>query len=645
MRVNGHLLFLSLSLLLISPRQTHILAVRDPGRAVSLLVRVRDFERLPAPGIRIAAVAPESVRAVRSLDALARVPRLAEATTDAKGWAAFRTLGNEPVQLIAWTADGRVAHLSGVLPLTIGDERLEQLDLELPGSLRIDVVRDADAEGVDFTGVSLHPAAGSPWPRLLELRAPAGADGAAFDSVPAGAWVARGEARVRGGNLQNIGRTEIHVQPGAPVTATLSFSGLVYRGKVTGGRNPVTDGFLYLERSDGGSKGNQSALIEDGRFAVLLEEPGTFSVSIQRRDGSRIAVAEPIAFESASKETVVRLGDAQIAGIVENAEGKPVANMRIDARRNNDGRAAAQAEARSDSTGRFSFDELAAGTWTLVARNDRDQSADVTVEALPGRATDGIRLVVRELHRLRGKVVFANGTPAAHAALLVRDSSLGEASVTAMADDRGEFELRHTSPLDGKVANVFVRAGDGGGFVKRIPLREGMTLAAPRIGTVHFHRTDAPWRQDTMTDHVLVAEDGAWVHPLNVGRVEADRLVATLSPGVWRYVVISSPEQRRLLRSGAGTSLPALRTFVVQESALNEVEIVFAASQRRTSGDDRSTHSLGAPASPPAVRAASRRPGTREDGASRTVPRSPARPSGGAGRRHDSRRDAGAPQA
>ncbi|HEX6099296.1 MAG TPA: alpha/beta fold hydrolase [Thermoanaerobaculia bacterium] len=46
---------------------------------------------------------------------------------------------------------------------------------------------------------------------------------------------------------------------------------------------------------------------------------------------------------------------------------------------------------------------------------------------------------------------------------------------------------------------------------------------------------------------------------------------------------------------------------------------------------------------PPAVRAASRRPGSGEDEASRPMPPSPARPGGGAGRRHDSRRDAGAP--
>lgn len=562
--------------------QTRTLSVRDPGRAASLLVRVRDFQRLPAGGIRVAAVAPESVRDVRSLDALARVPRLAEATSDGKGWVAFRHLGDEPVQLLAWTADGRLAHLSPAFRLTLGDERIEQLDLELPGSVRVEVLRDADAEGVDLLGVTLHPAAGSPWPRRLELRTPVGAGGAALDSVPAGAWIARGEARVQGGNLQNIGRTELHVQAGATVTATLSFSGLVYRGKVTGGRNPVTDGFLYLERSDGGSKGNQSALIEDGRFVVLLEEPGTFSVSIQRRDGSRIAVAEPVVFESASKETTVPLGDAQIAGIVENTEGRPVANIRVDARRHGDGRAAAQSQTRSDSTGRFSFDELAEGTWTLVAHNDREQSADVTVEALPARTTSGIRLVVRELYRLRGKVVFANGTPAAHAALLVRDSSLGDVPITAMADDRGEFELRHTSPLDRRTANVFVRVADGGGFVRRIPLREAMTVAAPRTGTVHFRRADAPWRQDTTTDHVLVSEDGAWVHPTNVGRVEGDRLIAALSPGVWRYVVISTPEQRRLLRSGAGTSLPALRTFVVQESALNEVEVVFATERKET---------------------------------------------------------------
>jgi len=131
--------------------------------------------------------------------------------------------------------------------------------------------------------------------------------------------------------------------------------------------------------------------------------------------------------------------------------------------------------------------------------------------------------------------------------------------------------------------NVFVRLGDRQGFAKRIPLRDGMTLTVPRSGTVAFRRgdADAPWQSGTMTDHVLVAQDGAWVHPMSVGRVEGDRLVVALPAGVWRYVVISSPAERQLLRRGAGTSLPAVSTFVVQESARSEVEIAFSRAQRK----------------------------------------------------------------
>jgi Carboxypeptidase regulatory-like domain len=313
--------------------------------------------------------------------------------------------------------------------------------------------------------------------------------------------------------------------------------------------------------------------VEEGRFAVLLEEPGTFHVAVQRRDGSRAAVAEPVVFESASKEIIIRLGDARIPGVVENADGTPAANVRVSARRSGETRATAEAQGRSDSSGRFSLDELTAGSWTLTAGNDGGQSAGVVVDALPGRTADGIRLVLRELHALRAKVVLADGTPAAHAALLVRDDALGQGGLTAMTDARGEFELLHPTALDGVAANVFVRLGDGRGFAKRLPLRDGMTLTASRTGTVVLRRTDGPWRRDTVMDHVLVGEDRSWVQPLNVGRAEGDRLTVALAPGVWRYVVLSGPEQSRLLRSGGGTTLPAVRTFVVQESAVLEVQI------------------------------------------------------------------------
>lgn len=550
----------------VSAGQQYALRVRNPGRAASLLVRVRNGE-----GARIAVVTPDEIRDVRSLDALARAPRLAEGTADAKGWVSFHDLGPEPVQLLAFSSQGRVAALSSAFRLTAGDERIEQMDLEPPGVVHVEVRRDSGAEGVLINAVVLGPAGGSPWPRLLELQAPPVEDRAVFDSVPAGTWLARTQARVRGGNLQHVGRGEIQVQPGTTTTATLSFSGFVYRGKVIGGRNPVADGVLYLERVGEGNKGNQAAAIDDGRFTVLLEEPGTFRVAIQRRDGSRVAVPAPVVFESPSKEVTVRLGGARVAGTVAGPDGRPVPDARIYARGPN----GADAQTSSNESGAFTLDDLPAGPWTLRAQRPQEQSDDVTVDVSPGRDAGGVQLVVRAAHVIRGKVALANGTPAVHAALLVGEVEAREVPITALTNERGEFELRHNVPLEGKPANVYVRLGDGAAFTRRLPLHDGMTLTAPQTGTVILHRRDAPWRRDTTSNHILVAEDGAWLHPLNAGRIEAGRLVAALAPGVWRYVVLAGDEHRRLLRSGAGVSLPALHIFVVNPATVAEVELVF----------------------------------------------------------------------
>jgi len=551
--------------------QTHALTVPNPGNAASLLVRVRDAQRLPAAGVLIAAVRADELRDVRSLQSLARVRPIDEVTSDTNGWSVFRHLGDGAIQLLARREDGTVVALSPVLRLSPGDERIEQLELDRPGSLRIQIDRDADsAADVELRGVTLEPGAGSRWPPLLELRAAVGSDSAVFEAVPPGTWTARAEARVRGGTLQSIGRTEVLVQPGLPATATLSLAGLRYSGKVTGGRTAINNGLLYLQRADGGIKGNQSALIDGGRFAVLLEEPGTFRVSIQRRDGSRIDASAPVRFESPSHEVTVRLGEAQIAGVVATADGAPVGNTRVYAQ-HTENVTSATTQTSTDAEGRFVFADLAPGRWSLRATDDRRQSDDVMVDVAPGQERGGIRLVVQQVHFLRGRVVHANGAPAAHAGILVRDASLGNDSIIATAGATGEFELRHTTPLDGKNANVFVRITDGA-FAKRATLKNDMVLVAPGRGIVLLRR-DGPWHASTMADHMLVDENGAWVHPLSVGRIENDLLRLALAPGVWRYVVISTPAQRQLLRSGAGLALPSAGMFTVQESITSEAKV------------------------------------------------------------------------
>ena len=80
-----------------------------------------------------------------------------------------------------------------------------------------------------------------------------------------------------------------------------------------------------------------------------------------------------------------------------------------------------------------------------------------------------------------------------------------------------------------------------------------------------------------MKNHVLVAADGAWVSPVNAGRVQGGQThVVRLVPGVWRYVVLKTAADRLALLSGNGLALAPLTTFVIDENRPVEVELRFS---------------------------------------------------------------------
>ncbi|HEX6084065.1 MAG TPA: carboxypeptidase-like regulatory domain-containing protein [Thermoanaerobaculia bacterium] len=547
----------------------HEAVVKTLQRAAALLVRVLHADGRPAAVARVVAVPPEALRDVRNVEALGKVSPIADGKAAQDGWIRFPDLPNEPIQLLVFTPEGRVANLTPAFLLTRGAERMEQVVLDTPGSVHVQTVRDGDSAAVQLLHVTLRPGQDSPWPRMMELRAPAGTDGAAsFDAVPPGSWVASAIARLPRGSTLSVGKAEVFVPPGGWITASVSIADSVYRGKITGG--DVPDGaVLSLQGAEGSRSADQFTTIVDRRFEVLLENPGTFRASIQRQDGARIVAPRPVVFDSADREVEIILGQGKITGIVENTRGEPLSKVTVEAH------GEGEARARSNEQGVFTLDALPAGKWQIFARseNERSDTADVIVGDTP---LTGFRLVMRERRVIRGTLHHGNGTPVADAAVFVVPlTPPGAEALIAQTDEQGRFELKDPPPPQMPfAANVMVGLTLQHSFVRLMEVRDNLALQVPAFGTALLRRSDQRWSSESMRNHVLVAPDGAWVSPANVGRAQGGQtLVVRLVPGVWRYVILKTPADRHALRSGNGLALAPLTTFVVDENKPVEVEL------------------------------------------------------------------------
>lgn len=551
----------------------HEAAVKALQRAAALLVRVLHADRHPASDARVVVVQPEALRDVRSVEDLGTVAKIADAKTARDGWIRFPDLPNEPVQLLVFTPEGRAANLTSAFQLTRGAERMEQVILDRPGSVRVQVVRDRRSAAVDLLAVTLRPGQDSPWPRTMALRASTGADGAAsFDAVPPGPWVASATARLPRGSALSLGKADVFVPAAGWITASLSVTDSVYRGEITGAADVPDGAVLSLQRAEGSRSDDQFTTIVDRRFEVLLENPGTFRAWIQRQDGARIVAPNPVVFDSADREVEIILGTGRITGIVENTRGEPLAKVRIEAR------GEGEAVARSSEQGVFTLDALPAGKWQIFAssENGRSDTTEVTVGDTP---VTGLRLVMRERRVIRGTLHHANGTPVADAAVFVVPlGRSGADALIAQTDEQGRFELQDPPPPQMPfAANVMVALTLQHTFVRLMEVRDDLALQVPAFGTALLRRPDQRWSSESMRNHVLVAPDGAWASPANVGRVQdGQTLVARLVPGVWRYVVLKTPADRLALHSGNGLALEPLTTFVIDVNTPVEVELPFS---------------------------------------------------------------------
>lgn len=537
--------------------------------AGTLQVRLLDKDALPVRGARGALVTADVLKDVRDLKALSSLDTDTPKISDAEGWIRLSVPPGKWHQLLILRDTSPLPHLTQPFVLDTGEERVEQVTLDEPGQLSLSIQRDDTTANVHAAAAMLRPAETSPWPPSLELRASFGPDGSAlFETVPPGAWTASVLARLEGGTIVPVGREAAEVLPRARASSSIRLSDLIYRGRVEIGGQPV-DGIISFQ-SDGKAP-SQVATIANGAFAVLLERPGTFGASVQRTDGARLPVLQPVAFRSPREEVHVRLGASVVAGRVVNERGDPVPDVRVTMVSTSDGSVEAQAFSAAD--GSFEVRALSAGRWQLRAGATGRRSQTQFVEIKDDEIRRGLELRLMQLKAVRGTVRNAAGAVIRDAIVIIADGAHPERPpLTAVTNDRGEFQIE-IPVADASPANVVVTPIDKAWLhAARVELRDGMTIVtAPLFGSVTLQ---GPFTPAAAGAHAIVGEDGAWFHPLTAGLLAGGTIVLKAIPaGNWRYVVADQPALRDLVRLGKGNLITPAATFVSDPQRPAEVVV------------------------------------------------------------------------
>lgn len=238
---------------------------------------------------------------------------------------------------------------------------------------------------------------------------------------------------------------------------------------------------------------------EEGHYEVTLDGAGEFTVNASRPNGGQANRRVQVA-AGATVVVDFQMPTASISGVVLRPDGTPAGGMHVSARQDSarPGADAAGGEtrvsegsARTAANGTFTIEGLSAGTYVVTANpgmytSSRSKSKDslagarVTgVVVADGARVTGVELRLAAGGVLRGRVVRADGTPAAGSQIVARTMGESGEDVSGwkggVTDAAGGFEFRDLSAGRWSVVRIDGEAGEVAHVPRGADVRAGET--------------------------------------------------------------------------------------------------------------------------------------------------------------------------
>jgi hypothetical protein len=209
---------------------------------------------------------------------------------------------------------------------------------------------------------------------------------------------------------------------------------------------------------------------EDGGYALLVDDPGEATVSVETLDGTSTLASRATTVPDADAHVIdIALAGVAVSGlVVDDATGKPLPDARVSAMRRGRTPGSDALPARTGPDGRFTL-EAEPGEYRLYASAEAYTNAVAEVTVGEAGAAD-VRIGLAQGASIAGRVLDAQGRPAAGARVSVTEAGTGRwrpSQLVAVLSD-GSFRI------DGLERQPYtVLAGSTQGFALRTDIEAG----------------------------------------------------------------------------------------------------------------------------------------------------------------------------
>jgi hypothetical protein len=339
------------------------------------------------------------------------------------------------------------------------------------------------------------------------------------------------------------------------------------RGSLTLGGNPLQASLTFA-----GSTGfSVNAKTDDkGEFTVRVPRTSERQLNV-RVDSAHPAVRRTILLdlpENSSESLVIELPSSILLGEVVDHRGVPVEDASITIAGGDPRERIVQRRTRADGT--FEVHGLATGTYTVVASGFLTESATVTVDLRADETPEPVRLILRNMQRLRGRVVSPRGAVSGASVQAVATDVQQLIAFTRPTDANGEFDL--AVPPDARTFDVVVAPPGHSYVLTGARLGEPLLINAEQRGgtlTVQSSRGDMPYIVHNGGTIPTSTVGHAWpMRTEELNDTSTQFVIPMMEPGAYSACVVPNGAIEQFRRSGGASGGRCVSGFLAPFGAL-----------------------------------------------------------------------------